>query len=81
MKTPWIVASLALYLLAGACWLPVVWLQLRLAGMAAHAVAHGHDTLPMRYWRYAAYWEWLGYPAFLAMLGVYYLMAAKPALG
>ncbi len=80
MTTPWIVATLALYLLAGACWLPVVWLQLRLASMAAHAAAHGHDKLPARYWRYAARWEWLGYPAFLAMLAVYYLMVAKPAL-
>ena len=25
----WLVAALLLYLIAGACWLPVVWLQLR----------------------------------------------------
>lgn len=34
--------------------------------------------LPDQYWRYAKMWEWLGYPAFVAMLIVFYLMVAKP---
>jgi uncharacterized membrane protein len=37
-STPWLAASIALYLVAGACWLPVVWLQLRMRDMAAQAV-------------------------------------------
>lgn len=78
-STPWLMASVALYLLAGACWLPVVWLQLRLADMAKKAAAAG-TALPPLYWRYARYWERLGYPAFVAMVGVYFLMAGKPAL-
>lgn len=78
--TPWILASLCLYALAGVCWLPVVWLQLQLADMAATAAAAGATTLPARYWRYARRWEWLGYPAFAAMLAVYFLMVVKPAL-
>jgi uncharacterized membrane protein len=78
--TPWIVASLCLYVVAGLCWLPVVWLQMRLATMAAQARASGDKVLPQRYWRYAAWWERLGYPAFLAMLGIYFLMVFKPAL-
>lgn len=77
--TPWVAASLALYALAGACWLPVVWLQLRLATMARRAAAQG-NPLPEQYWRYAKRWERLGYPAFTAMLGVYFLMVAKPTL-
>jgi uncharacterized membrane protein len=36
--------------------------------------------LPTRYWRFARWWEALGYPAFFAMVIVFYLMAAKPAL-
>lgn len=73
----WIAASLGLFVLTGACWLPVLWLQLRLRDLAALATASA-APLPERYWRYARWWEWLGYPAFLAMLAVFYLMVAKP---
>lgn len=75
--TPWLLVSLALYALAGLCWLPVVWLQLRMARMAEIAANNGQE-LPVLYWRYARRWELLGYPAFLAMLAVYFLMVLKP---
>lgn len=77
--TPWIALSLGLYALAGACWLPVVWLQIRMAAMARRA-ADTDTPLPPRYWRFARRWETLGYPAFVAMLGVYGLMVLKPTL-
>ena len=77
--TPWILVALLLYALAGACWLPVVWLQWRMALMAESAL-QGSETLPARYWRYARWWEALGYPAFTAMVLVFYLMVSKPAL-
>jgi uncharacterized membrane protein len=77
-QTPWIIASIALYGVAGACWLPVVWLQIQLARMARQAAANGDEMLPKRYWQYAKIWEWLGYPAFCAMLVVYFLMVFKP---
>jgi uncharacterized membrane protein len=73
----WLLWTLALYVLAAACWLPVVWLQIRMAKMATAAVAN-EAPLPAHYWQYARYWEWLGYPAFIAMLGVYGLMVLKP---
>ncbi|MGJ7543196.1 DUF2269 family protein [Variovorax sp. LT1R16] len=79
LSTPWLMLSLVLFVVAGACWLPVVWLQLRLAAMAQTAARDG-TPLPERFARYARYWEWLGYPAFVAMLGIFYLMVAKPAL-
>lgn len=75
--TPWIMASIILFIITGLCWLPVVWLQVRLAKMAEQAAAT-NTALPERYWRYARCWEWLGYPAFIAMLGVYFLMVIKP---
>lgn len=74
----WLLWTYVLYAIAGACWLPVVWLQLKMAKMASFALAHD-KALPAQYWRYAHYWEWLGYPAFIAMLGVYGLMVFKPA--
>jgi uncharacterized membrane protein len=75
--TPWIMASIVLFIITGVCWLPVVWLQVRLAKMAEQA-ATNNEALPERYWCYAQRWEWLGYPAFIAMLGVYFLMVLKP---
>lgn len=79
--TPWLIASVSLYLLAGVCWLPVVWLQLELAKIAHTAVTSGATTLPGQYWRYALLWERLGYPAFLAMVAVYFLTVLKPTIG
>jgi uncharacterized membrane protein len=78
-QSKWIVAALALYALAGACWLPVVWLQLQLARLAQTAHEAHATVLPARYWQYAKTWEWLGYPAFVAMLLVYFLMVFKPS--
>lgn len=73
----WLLWTLVLYVLAGACWLPVVWLQIRMAKMAA-TTQTSRGVLPPLYWRYARYWERLGYPAFIAMLGIYALMVFKP---
>lgn len=79
LSTPWIAASLALFAFAGACWLPVVWLQIRMA-KAARESARAGSPLPPQYDRQARIWERLGYPAFAAMLAVFYLMVTKPGL-
>ncbi len=79
LLTPWLAWSLVLFFLAGACWLPVVWLQIRMAAMAQVAL-ETQTELPANYWRYSRYWELLGYPAFVAMVLVFYLMVAKPGL-
>lgn len=75
----WILWSLVLYVLAGACWLPVVWLQIRMAAMAERAAAEG-TPLPSRFWRYHAVWTALGWPAFLAFIAIFFLMVVKPPL-
>ena len=74
----WIVASFALYLLAGACWLPVVWMQYRMRDMARAASAAG-QALPPLYWVYLRRWTALGVPAFVALVAVFWLMVVKPA--
>lgn len=79
LETPWLFAAMLLYALAGACWLPVVWLQWKMSRMTAAAVAGGAALDPL-YDRYALFWERLGYPAFIAMLVVFYLMVNKPPL-
>lgn len=78
LTSRWIMWTIVLYLLAGACWLPVVWLQIKMRGFAQDAVKAGTE-LPPIYWRYLRYWVLLGIPAFLALVVVFYLMVAKPA--
>ena len=78
LTSTWIAASVALYLLAGACWLPVVWIQMRMRDMAREAAASGSE-LPVRYWSFLRWWVALGIMAFLALVAVFYLMVAKPA--
>lgn len=78
LESTWIRWSLALYALAGACWLPVVWLQLRMRDMAQDAARDGH-ALPARFWRFEKIWTMLGFPAFSSLLVVYWLMVHKPA--
>ena len=51
LTSTWIAASVALYLLAGACWLPVVWMQMRMRDMAREAAATGGE-LSVRYWSF-----------------------------
>ena len=74
----WLLWTYALYALAAACWLPVVWLQIQMRNMALEA-SENSTALPALFWRYTRYWERLGYPAFVAMLAIYWLMVAKPA--
>lgn len=77
-STPWLGASMLLYVIAGVCWIPVLWLQHRMASIASQAHQCG-STLPQEYWRRAKQWELLGYPAFIAMIMIYFLMVLKPA--
>jgi uncharacterized membrane protein len=75
----WIVLSIALYVLAGIFWLPVVWIQMRLRDLARAAAVAG-EPLPARYRRLYHIWFASGFPAFGAVLAIYWLMLAKPAI-
>jgi uncharacterized membrane protein len=74
---PWIVLSLALYLLTGVCWLPVLWIQRRLRRLAADA-AQRHTALPAEYHRLFGIWCVLGWPAFLSVIAIFAVMIWKP---
>ena len=73
----WIGLSLILYLVTGAFWLPVVVIQLRMRDLARTAAAQG-APLPARYHRLYRVWFAFGFPAFAAVLGIIWLMVAKP---
>lgn len=77
LSSRWIAWSLVLYAIAIACWLPVVRLQMKMRDIAAESAARG-TRLPPAYDKLLRAWVALGVPAFLAFLGIFYLMAAKP---
>jgi uncharacterized membrane protein len=72
----WIVLSLALYLVTGAFWLPVVWMQARMRDLAGEACATG-QPLPADYRRLFRRWLACGFPAFGAVLAILWLMIAR----
>ncbi len=73
----WIVGSLALYVLVGLFWLPVVWIQHQLRDMARTASVSG-EPLPPRYHRLYRIWFVSGFPAFMAVLAIVWLMIVRP---
>jgi len=76
----WILLSLALYILTGAFWLPVVFMQRRMRDLARQAAQSG-ASLPEEY--YALYRRWFacGFPAFFAVLAIFWLMVERPQIG
>lgn len=74
----WLVLTYALYAVAGACWLPVVWIQIRLRDQLRSKLSGGpFDAAAHR--RLRRWWFWLGWPAFGALLLVFHLMVTKPS--
>ena len=76
----WIALSIALYLFTGAFWLPVVWMQMRMRDLALAAARDG-QPLPPEYHRLFRSWFACGFPAFAAVLAIFWLMLARPQLG
>ena len=79
MTEGWILLSIALYVLTGLFWLPVVVIQLRLRDLARIS-AMERTPLPERYHRLFRIWFACGFPAFFAVLAILWLMVAKPSI-
>jgi uncharacterized membrane protein len=77
LSSGWIAWSLLLYLITGAFWLPVVWMQIRMRDLAQGAV-QTNTMLPPAYNRLFGLWFLFGLPAFAAVLTIVWLMIAKP---
>jgi uncharacterized membrane protein len=73
----WIFWSIVLYVVTGAFWLPVVWMQMQLRDLAVAAVRNGSE-LPRSYHRLFWWWFAFGFPAFAAVTAIFWLMIAKP---
>ena len=75
----WLIVAIALYVLVGLCWLPVVWIQIQLRDIAAYAAARG-AALPAGYFSLYRVWFALGWPAFLGVIAIFAVMIWKPHL-
>lgn len=73
----WLVASLALYLVAGLFWVPVVFMQIEMRDLARVAVSKQQE-LPPRYFVLFRRWFWCGFPGFGSVMMILWLMIAKP---
>jgi len=78
LSTLWLQAALVLFFVVGACWLPVVWLQVRARDLALAAI-EGGAPLSKAYYGVMRWWFWLGWPAFTGVLIIFWLMISKPA--
>jgi len=73
----WLVTTYVLYIIAGICWLPVVWIQIQLKEMILHCIEHDAE-LPTQYSHYFKLWFILGWPAFVSLIAIFFLMVMKP---
>ena len=73
----WIKVAIGLYVLTGLCWLPVVYLQIKMHALIKQAKKNG-QPLNHTYFLYEKWWFALGWPAFTSVIGIFYLMVAKP---
>ncbi|NWG70306.1 MAG: DUF2269 domain-containing protein [Parvularculaceae bacterium] len=77
LTEPWILASLALYAVTGAFWIPVVFMQKKMRDLA-RAAAGAKAPLPEKYHQLYRRWFACGFPAFFAVLAIIWLMIARP---
>ncbi|MGK9261433.1 DUF2269 family protein [Sinorhizobium meliloti] len=75
----WILLSLLLYVITGAFWLPVVWMQMEMRRLAETARKSG-EPLPKRYHQLFRLWFAFGFPAFGAVVAIFWLMITRPIL-
>jgi uncharacterized membrane protein len=73
----WLIWTVILYVVAGLCWLPVVWIQIRLRTMLLESREHG-TSLPQQYQTLFRLWFMLGWPAFISLVLIFFLMVYRP---
>lgn len=71
-QQPWLYWSICLFIFVGACWLPVVYIQIKVAKLL-----QSDQPDLQRIKRLMFCWYSLGVPAFLGVIGIFYLMVSK----
>ncbi|PPC97531.1 MAG: DUF2269 domain-containing protein [Methylotenera sp.] len=73
----WLTVTYAIFIAAGFCWLPVVWIQVRLRNILLECVEN-KTTIPNQYVKLFRIWFLLGWPAFIGLIVVFFMMVTKP---
>ena len=79
LLSDWFLNIYLMYIIVGAAWLPVVWLQVRMKQMTDQAV-HNNEPLNPKYQLYQRTWEILGYIGFSGAMIIFFLMVTKMPL-
>lgn len=75
----WVVTSIALYLIIGVFWIPVVFIQIRLRNEAIKAM-ESECELSTKYHKLYKIWFACGFPAFTSILIIVWLMISRPEI-
>ena len=73
----WLVWTVILYVVAGMCWLPVVWIQIQLRSILIDN-RESDTPLPTRYGSLFRMWFFLSWPAFISLVIIFFLMVYRP---
>ena len=71
MQSAWFNIVIGLFVFVGVCWIPVVWIQIRIRDLIAAGAPRGSYRTLMRWWLA------LGVPAFSSVIVIFYLMVSK----
>jgi uncharacterized membrane protein len=75
-SAPWFYWVVGLFALIGICWLPVLRIQYKIRELAKISVDSNQVTPEFK--TLMRTWTLLGIPAFIAILGIFWLMVFKP---
>lgn len=67
----WFIAVICLYVVVGCCWIPVVWIQIRIRDLITAGASRNDYKKLMRAWIA------LGTPAFTSVIVLFFLMVSK----
>lgn len=76
-NSAWLLITFIIYGVAGLCWLPVVWIQIQLKKILIASVEN-NTSLPPRYFKLFKVWFVCGWPAFIGLIVIFFLMVNKP---
>ncbi len=77
-NSAWLLWAYGLFLFAGVCWLPVVYIQIRIHRLLQQVGTRPGDS-DTEFGKLFRLWFILGWPAFATVIAIYWLMIAKPA--
>ncbi len=80
LTSGWVATGILLYAIAGLCWLPAAFLQIKMHREILAAIDE-ERSLSTDYGRWSRIWLVLGFPSFTAAILTVFVMVTKNSLG